>query len=447
MMDDYVKPGKSYRALLRERQGQGFSEIEVTEILQQVLLKLVPIHQQGLVQGDISLDTLVQEQNSLQAVLVANPDTSTPSDRPVHHSEKKEDSAAQDIYALGVTMVALLTGQDQQGFSREEITENLQDRCVNGSHLASVLARSLTPQPGYVNAMKMLAALSYQHHITPFNTTSVKQPSLTTEKPALNTIPAPEETSPDDNLPLGSEDLNESYARFSIYNPDTAPWRWAIISAAIASLIAAAGFALSQSQPAKVAKPNTSPNLTASNPSILSAIPTISPNSTIPNSTSSYIRKQPENSQQRNSVFPSTEIGKGWKNSPALSQTNPIPTIPSATVQQVSPLAPLTVVQNYYTNINRRNYKAGWNNLSTKMKNAQKVHPKGFRSFTEWWDKIENVEVAEADLSSKATETAVVNTRLKYQMKNGDSSSEKLQFFLVRNKRTGKWMIDNVQRQ
>jgi serine/threonine-protein kinase len=445
MMDDYVEPGKSYRALLRERQGQGFSEIEVTEILQQVLLKLVPMHQQGLVHGGISLDTIVQEQNTLQAVLVANPDNPAASHHLNHQSAAEEKIAAQDIYALGVTMIALLIGQDQQDFHDREITENLQDRCVIGSHLAAVLARSIAAPDGYANAMEMLAALSHQHHITPFSPTrvqsTVQQPLPTDEEPAANTSSSPEETSPPEEPPVASGDVDESYARFSIFNPDTAPWRWAMISAVLTSLIAVVGFALSKYQPAKVAKPN--PNPTVSTPSVLSAIPTNSPNAAIPNAASSYIRKQQENTQERNSVFPSTDIGKGWQTSPAVRQANRIPTKPQ-TVPQVSPLE---VVQNYYESINRRNYKAGWNKLSTKMKNADKVHPEGFRSFTDWWEKIDNVEVAEADLASVATETAVVNTRLKYQMKSGGSSSEKLQFFLVRNKRTGKWMIDNVQRR
>lgn len=54
---------KPYSQLIFERQGKGFSEAEITAILQQVLTQLAQIHSQGFAHGAISPDTLAQDQN------------------------------------------------------------------------------------------------------------------------------------------------------------------------------------------------------------------------------------------------------------------------------------------------------------------------------------------------------------------------------------------------
>ena len=64
--------GKSYRVLLSDLQGRGFSEYEVTDILQQVLPQLAQIQAQGFVHGGISLDTLVQDRQTLLAILMSS---------------------------------------------------------------------------------------------------------------------------------------------------------------------------------------------------------------------------------------------------------------------------------------------------------------------------------------------------------------------------------------
>lgn len=64
--------GITYGTLLDQRQGQGFSEAEVRSILQQVLPQLAQIHNQGLLHGAISLDTLVQNEINRQVILVSS---------------------------------------------------------------------------------------------------------------------------------------------------------------------------------------------------------------------------------------------------------------------------------------------------------------------------------------------------------------------------------------
>jgi serine/threonine protein kinase len=208
--------GKPYRTLLLERQGRSFTEMEVAEILRQVLPQLVQIHAQGLIHGAISVDTLVQDQSSFQPVLINNPGFAAPGYIAPEQLQTGQMSAPGDIYALGVTMIVLLTGQNPEQLQNYDGSWNWQDSCFVSDQLVAVLEKAIAPQPQYRygNAMQMQEALS----------------------PKSKTIlPEPQ------NIPATSTNWNVSQSASS---NKLAVWQWVAIGAGIALLTGLAGFGL-----------------------------------------------------------------------------------------------------------------------------------------------------------------------------------------------------------
>ncbi len=89
----------TYKQLLQKQQGRGLSETHIQELLRQVLAQLAQIHEQGQAHGSISIETLCQVGS--QVVL-------TP---PAQFSSANSQSISEDIYALGVVAIELLTGK------------------------------------------------------------------------------------------------------------------------------------------------------------------------------------------------------------------------------------------------------------------------------------------------------------------------------------------------
>ena len=139
LVQDYVK-GQTYRDLLsvRQRQGITFSEAEVTQVLRQLLPVLAYIHANGVIHRDISPDNLMRRESDGLPVLIdfggvkqaaasvmsqfsqVAPQT-TESTRlgkagyaPPEQMQQGLVYPHSDLYALGVTALVLLTGQEPQ---------------------------------------------------------------------------------------------------------------------------------------------------------------------------------------------------------------------------------------------------------------------------------------------------------------------------------------------
>lgn len=139
LVQDYVK-GQTYRDLLltRQRQGITFSEAEVTQILRQLLPVLAYIHANGVIHRDISPDNLMCRESDGLPVLIdfggvkqaaasvmsqfsqVAPQTmeSTRLGKagyaPPEQMQQGLVYPHSDLYALGVTALVLLTGQEPQ---------------------------------------------------------------------------------------------------------------------------------------------------------------------------------------------------------------------------------------------------------------------------------------------------------------------------------------------
>ncbi|MBK1990144.1 hypothetical protein A0J48_021890 [Sphaerospermopsis aphanizomenoides BCCUSP55] len=155
----YTKP---YSTLILERLGRGFSEAETIDILRQVLPQLAQIHLQGLAHGAISSDTLAQNQSNLQTVLLNSPGFAHPSYAAPEQLHTGQISTSGDIYALGVTMIVLLTGKSPELLRNYDGTWNWQDDCFVSDQLAGILEQAIAIQPQYryPDAMQMLSAIN-----------------------------------------------------------------------------------------------------------------------------------------------------------------------------------------------------------------------------------------------------------------------------------------------
>jgi serine/threonine protein kinase, bacterial len=121
-------PGKAFRTLLSERLAQGvaFSEIEVVQLLWQVLPVLSYIHSRGVVHGNISPDSLVWRDRDQLPVLIdfgsvyqivtklglLPEQLATSAYVPADVEGHLYSDPSVDLYALAMTALVLLTGQE-----------------------------------------------------------------------------------------------------------------------------------------------------------------------------------------------------------------------------------------------------------------------------------------------------------------------------------------------
>jgi len=181
---------RSYQEILLSRQGIIFSEAEVTEILYQVLLQLINWHDQGQAYGFISLETIAQDQFSKQIVLLQGSQFVNGYVAP-EVAQSGQVSLSGDVYALGVAISVLLTGQPPHALRNFDGTWNWGDRCVISDQLEQCINIAIADIPNhrYANARHWLASLfpNVQIPVTAVNpsTTFAVTPSRPPQPAAL----------------------------------------------------------------------------------------------------------------------------------------------------------------------------------------------------------------------------------------------------------------------
>lgn len=112
---------KTYRILLEERQGKGFSETEVIAILKEILPQLAKLHRQGYFHGGLSLDTLIQQQEQTFWLPIS----------PIPPNA----SRSEDFRALGITIIELLTAKSYDN----DLSLTWSDYCCVSEQLKTIL--------------------------------------------------------------------------------------------------------------------------------------------------------------------------------------------------------------------------------------------------------------------------------------------------------------------
>lgn len=183
LVQDYVE-GKTYRALLQERQAQGraFDEAEIVRWLQQVLPVLEHIHAKGIVHRDIAPDNIIQRAADGLPVLIdfgvvkdiatrvqapdATVQATTVGKLGYAPSEQLQSGRAypnSDLYALAVSAVVLLTGKEPQVlFDDSQLQWNWQQWASASPEFARIIDRMLSYKPGdrYQTARDALNAIA-----------------------------------------------------------------------------------------------------------------------------------------------------------------------------------------------------------------------------------------------------------------------------------------------
>ncbi|MGI0486140.1 protein kinase domain-containing protein [Pantanalinema rosaneae CENA516] len=186
LVQDYVA-GQTYQALLQTRlqQGQAFTEAEVTQLLLQILPVLNYIHSLGVVHRDISPDNLMQrdadglpilidfggvKQVAAEVMSVMYQPIAPIATRlgkigyaPAEQMEDGEVFPHSDLYALAVTVLVLLTGQQPLELLQGD-RRRWQRQVSLSPALVGVLDQMLAPYPErrFQSAQAVLQALSGQ---------------------------------------------------------------------------------------------------------------------------------------------------------------------------------------------------------------------------------------------------------------------------------------------
>ncbi|MEA5578018.1 SecDF P1 head subdomain-containing protein [Anabaena sp. UHCC 0451] len=156
---------QTLRAVLAQRQGKGFSEVEATNILRQLLPQIDQLHQQNQVHGQISLDTIIQ--NNQQIILIA-----TPTPQPAN-----QINIQQDIYALAIVMIELLTGKVANLLKNADGSWNWEDDCFVSDQFADVINRMIgnSAQGRFNYISEILAAFGLSTPAQPVISSPVNQ--------------------------------------------------------------------------------------------------------------------------------------------------------------------------------------------------------------------------------------------------------------------------------
>lgn len=244
LVQDYVS-GPTYRALLetRRQQGQTFHEAEAIQLLQQLLPVLEYIHSLGVVHRDISPDNLIlrtvdnlpvlidfggvkQVAATVASQVMAQPLNAVSSPTRLGKIGYAPDEQLQvgaayphsDLYALGMTVLVLLTGREPAEFiDSYTLTRNWRQYVNLSPRLAAILDRMVAQRPGdrYPSAREVLQALNSQEapplaaqivapvetHMPTVAIAPPTPPSYVPPKPPSYTPPAPPQSLPMNHVP------------------------------------------------------------------------------------------------------------------------------------------------------------------------------------------------------------------------------------------------------
>ncbi len=245
LVQDYVE-GQTYRALLDERKHHGlrFNEAEVTQLLLQILPVLEYIHSLGVVHRDISPDNLILRSTDGLPVLIdfggvkqlaatvasqfmasspagGAPAIATRLGKVGYAPEEQMQGGVvyphSDFYALGATVLVLLTGKEPSQLIDSQTLEWNWHREVNLSPtLRSVLDKMLQPRLSdrFSHAREVIQALTFQPAPVVYPPTQPPLPqtqaTVAVAPPALP-VPINPPSPPDNQTPLPSSTSKQSF--------------------------------------------------------------------------------------------------------------------------------------------------------------------------------------------------------------------------------------------
>ncbi|WP_211293186.1 serine/threonine-protein kinase [Brunnivagina elsteri] len=476
-------------------QTQGaMSENAVINILTNILPVLDYVHRKGIVHRDIKPDNIIIRDIDNKPVLIdfgAVKETISTVFTPSGNSTRSivigtpgfmpsEQSVgrpmfASDIYSLGMTAIYLLTGKLPQEIPNDPATGAILWRQYAPNvtpSLAMLLEKTIqfAPQQRFSNAREMLAALqagsatsiptvvTNPANLTQQNTVPISSPNQQNYQQAYNpgkttpvAIPSPMVAKGIANSPQISNSSNGRGIIFGL-----------LIGASLIGSAVIIANAFNRPPQQLADKELTSQNTISSSPT---------PRETQEESEPPIQIRQTEPTRRRRTTIEPQEAvppqaieTPTFSPSPEANQTQeptetqptevptpdiPIPTqIPSPTTpSQENKPSVKEFVENYYTTINNGNLPSAWNKLSPTLQANKRLHPQGYASYTDWWGgRVQQIEINQVRLVEKNTNTAVVDAKLNYVLKNGKNSPASVRFTLVWDAASNQWLISDAQR-
>ncbi|GAX36514.1 protein kinase domain-containing protein [Nodularia sp. NIES-3585] len=411
--------------LTAKLQKQGlFSESAVREILVDLLPVLEYVHSKRIIHRDIKPDNIMVRHRDSKSVLIdfgavresmgtvfnshGNPTSSivigTPGYMPSEQAAGRPVYSS-DLYSLALTAIYLLTGKQPQQLESDsqtgEIVWREYARQVNPT-LAGVIDRAIAyhPRDRFPSAREMLSALQLGSTSFP-STVAYQQPLIETVLPTVLSQNTAAVSSRSTNSSPPLEPVSGQKGIF-------------LGSLIVGGLIGASiiiGFALNRPP-----QPVTQLTDSFKEPAPISI--------------------EPQEVTQPVSSPPPTIL------TPQTPSYTPSPPVIQPEVVRPSPEES---VQNYYVNINRGEYETAWNQLASSLQSNQRLHPDGYLSYIDWWGgKVESVNVEQISLLEANTETATVNAKFKYLMKNGRQVPGSVSFSLLWDAENSRWVVSQL---
>jgi|GEM_PF-1757449 len=105
---------------------------------------------------------------------------------------------------------------------------------------------------------------------------------------------------------------------------------------------------------------------------------------------------------------------------------------------------PTEAIEDYYSLVNKEQYKTAWNQLSLKFQLRSKS-PTAYQDYTSWWNKVSQVKVINPKLIQEENTTAIVDSSLQYYMKGGRKWGHLLRLYLIWDEEKELWLIDDTK--
>jgi serine/threonine protein kinase, bacterial len=471
-----------------------FGEGTVREILLSLLPVLDFVHSRGIIHRDIKPDNIIIRYRDQKPVLIdfgavretmgtavnsqGMPTSSivigTPGFMPSEQAMGRPIFAS-DIYSLGMTAVYLLTGRQPQELPTDSRTGEIDWKNYAGNiqpNLAAVIDRSIAYHPRdtyggklrFTSAREMLNALNGGFAVAPTVPVSpYNQPYQPTQPPASTPQnPIPSNPGNYQQYPTANQAPANQLQTVPLIPPTyreipkQSSNRGILVGSIIAGGLIAGGIIIAatlQKQPSQIASQTVASSTPEDTPPVESrtnqqtSTNSTSSSNNSSNSSSNQVTQKPQNIQTP-IIINSPDISS---NSPTpISTPAPLPiatsTANSTPIPASEKSSPTEFVQGYYTNINNGNIQTAWNQLSPSVQSNSKLHPNGYVSYTEWWaGTVEQVEINQVQLVNERRESATVDARLNYVLRNGKESPSAVRFTLIWDATSNKWLVSDAQ--